>query len=110
MKMATQQLSRIATNNAELISGRRTRLFARIGYGRIGSRKHAYVAAHAPLILEANNSRNAGKQSVVLTFADVQARLVPGASLANQDCPGINQLAGKSLAAQPLSGGIAAIY
>ena len=95
----------IATAQPSSIRGRRASLL-----GDFRSRKHADVATQAALIFEANDASNTRKKRIVLTLADVQPRLVPGASLANQNCSCIYQLTGETLATEALSLRIAAVY
>jgi hypothetical protein len=77
--------------------------------GALG-RKYADEPARATLIFKAHVASNAGKQRVVLPAPHVQAGLVLGPALPNQNGAGIDELPREALHTQPLSGRVPAVY
>src|SRR4030095_1143714 len=78
--------------------------------GAGGSRgSDADEAPAASAVFKLDVSSDQREQRVVLALAYIVASLMLGASLANQDGAGINQLAAETLYAQPLAVRIAAV-
>jgi len=72
--------------------------------------KYADEPARAALIFKAYVASNTGKQRVVFPAPHVQAGLVFGPSLTNQNGPGIDELPREALHTQPLSRRVPAVY
>src|ERR1700722_4689740 len=66
--------------------------------------------AHASAIAELDRAGDGRKQRVVLTQADVFARLVTGAALAHDDGSTGDEFAGEHFDAEPLGIGVAAVF
>ena len=64
---------------------------------------HTDEAAAAALVLELDVAGDEREQRVILALADVVAGLVFCATLANKDCPCIDELPAEALYAQPLT-------
>src|ERR1700676_2405054 len=73
------------------------------GRFRFGGRLHADKAPVAALVLELDDAGDQRVQRVVLTLSDVDARLMLGAALANEDGSSINKFSAEALHAQPLT-------
>jgi hypothetical protein len=84
----------------------------RLPHGLSGAlgRKYADEPARATLIFKAHVSSNTGKQSVVFPASHVQAGLVLGPALPNQNGAGIDELPREALHTQPLSRRVPAVY
>jgi len=65
--------------------------------------------AHATAVAELDDASDLGEESVVLTPADIDARLQLGAALAHDDAAARNQLAAENFHAQALRIGIAPV-
>src|SRR2546422_2581848 len=72
-------------------------------------RQDTDVAALAAFILEADDPGNAGKQRIVFASADVEARLMGRAALADKNSARVHELSREALDAQSLSLGVAPI-
>src|SRR5580658_5893429 len=71
--------------------------------------KYADELAVRALIFEAHHASDGGEEAIVLGAADVPARLVTRAALANQYAAAGDELAAETLDAQPLSVRIASV-
>jgi hypothetical protein len=81
---------------------------ARDGFGLL-SRLDADEASVTALILELDDSSDQREKSVVFALAHVDAGLVLGAALANQDGSGVHEFAAETLYAEALTVRIAAV-
>ena len=97
-KAAPQPRSRLLEFEVQLVcwrSGRRC-------WDWLFLRQDADVAPVLALVLEKHDAINQGEQGIVLATRDVHAGFMLGASLADQNCSRMNQLAAEPLHAQPL--------
>ena len=75
----------------------------------LGRRLHSHVHATARLALEDHLALNCGENRVIFTNADVQAWVVLGATLANDDVAGDYDLAAILLYPEPATSSIPSI-
>ena len=60
-------------------------------------------AAHAAFVFEVDDAGDESEESVIFAAADVEAGLVTGAALADENRAGVDELAAEALDAEPLS-------
>src|ERR1700730_1909287 len=73
------------------------------GRFRFVGRLHANKAPVAAFVLELDDAGDQRVKRVVLTLPDVDARLMLGAALANEDGSGVDKFSAEALHAEPLT-------